>query len=303
MDCHFRIVGLGEALFDVFPDRQVLGGSPLNVAVHAHQLGQVCGGCGVIVSRVGQDELGALLRRQLTARQMAVNYVQVDSDHATGKVLISVSEQGEPTYTIAENAAWDWLQWNPGLEDLARKCDALCFSTLAQRHHQSGHNILRFCTVARQAMRLFDPNLRQNFHDQRMLRRSCELATAIKLNCHELDVLSDQLGLKGESVGAKARALLNGYSLKFVAVTRGAQGTVIYTAGQYYEPEPVNYERIEGADNVGAGDAVTAAILVGQVLRLPMAAVAELANHAGAFVASVPGATPVLPQAILSRLK
>ena len=303
MDCRFKIVGLGEALFDVFPDRQVLGGSPLNVAVHAHQLGQVRGGCGIVVSRVGQDELGAQVRRQLTDRRMAVDYVQADPDHATGKVLVAVSEQGEPTYEIAQNVAWDWLQWDPDLEDLARKCDAVCFSTIAQRHHQSRSSILRFCTEARQAIRLFDPNLRQNFHDQRMLRRSCELATAIKLNGHELDVLSDQLGLAGQSVAAKVKALLDDYSLMFVAVTRGAQGTAIYTAEQCCQPQPVSYDRVEGADSVGAGDAVTAAILVGQVLRLPITTVAELANHAGAFVASVPGATPQLPQDILERLK
>ena len=39
MNHRFTIVGLGEALYDIFPDRQALGGAPLNVAWHAHQLG------------------------------------------------------------------------------------------------------------------------------------------------------------------------------------------------------------------------------------------------------------------------
>ena len=46
MERGLTIVGLGEALFDVFPDRQILGGAPLNVAVHAHQLASALGGRG-----------------------------------------------------------------------------------------------------------------------------------------------------------------------------------------------------------------------------------------------------------------
>ena len=57
----FTIVGLGEAVFDIFPERQVLGGTSLNVAVQAHQLLAPLsgnGGRGVLLSRIGDDALG-----------------------------------------------------------------------------------------------------------------------------------------------------------------------------------------------------------------------------------------------------
>ena len=38
MNRSLTIVGLGEALFDTFPDKSLLGGAPLNVAVMAAQL-------------------------------------------------------------------------------------------------------------------------------------------------------------------------------------------------------------------------------------------------------------------------
>ena len=63
----FTIVGLGEALFDIFADRQILGGAPLNMAVHAHQLAAGRGGRGLVVSRVGQDDLGREVCEQLSA--------------------------------------------------------------------------------------------------------------------------------------------------------------------------------------------------------------------------------------------
>src|SRR5438270_6041309 len=53
------IVGIGEALFDIFPTgARKLGGAPLNFAVHANQLVRALGGRGVAVSRVGTDDLG-----------------------------------------------------------------------------------------------------------------------------------------------------------------------------------------------------------------------------------------------------
>ena len=51
--------------------------------------------------------------------------------------------------------------------------------------------------------------------------------------------------------------------------------------------------------SVGAGDACTAALLVGLVMRLPVEQLVAVANRAGAYVASVPGATPALPEGLL----
>ena len=69
----FQIVGIGEALFDVFPDRRQLGGAPLNLTACAHQLLQPHGGRGVVVSRVGQDGLGREVRDALTERGLTTD--------------------------------------------------------------------------------------------------------------------------------------------------------------------------------------------------------------------------------------
>ena len=56
------IVGIGEVLWDVYPDgRKVAGGAPFNFAFHCHQLGHPA----VIVSRVGDDDLGRELRERV----------------------------------------------------------------------------------------------------------------------------------------------------------------------------------------------------------------------------------------------
>ena len=79
----FTIVGLGESLFDVFPDRAILGGAPLNVAYHAHQLCSTSGGQGIVASRAGTDPLGQRLLEELRVRKLSAEFVQIDAAHAT----------------------------------------------------------------------------------------------------------------------------------------------------------------------------------------------------------------------------
>ena len=48
------IVGIGELLWDVFPEGKQVGGAPVNFAYHAKQFGFNCIG----VSAIGNDQLG-----------------------------------------------------------------------------------------------------------------------------------------------------------------------------------------------------------------------------------------------------
>jgi fructokinase len=296
------IVGLGEALFDIFPEAEILGGAPLNVAVHAHQLLQKRGGRGVVGSRVGQDDLGEAVRRELQNREMDAAFVQSDPDNPTGRVHVGVDQHGEPDYEIVDNVAWDWLQFDPDLEGLAKRCDAVCFGSLAQRNAQTRNTIYRFLESSR-AIKLFDVNLRQDYFSRAILQRSCELASAIKLNDDELPIVMQALGLDAsEDLQAAARMLMRKFDLKQVIATQGKAGTTIYASAESYQDQVPAYQRVEQADNVGAGDACAAAILAGLVLRKPLQEVVMLANHAGAYVASQSGATPTLPDTILAMV-
>lgn len=287
-----KIIGLGEALFDVFPDETRLGGAPLNFAVHAHQLGNE----GIVVSRVGQDELGRQLYDELRSREMSLDHVQTDPDKPTGTVNVSFGGQGRPSYDIVEDVAWDWLQYDPGLEWLAGHCDAVCFGSLAQRQAQARNTIYRFLKAARSAVRLFDVNLRQDYYSRRALSESCEFATAVKLNTEELDVLADMFELGGRADDAVAK-MREQFQLDWVAVTGGEAGTVVYTADGKHEAAPVRANTSEG-DAVGAGDATAAALVHGLLKRWDWPRTLKLANELGAYVASKPGACPPLYERI-----
>lgn len=301
----FTIVGLGESLFDVFPDRAILGGAPLNVAYHAHQLSSASGGRGVVASRAGTDGLGVRLLDELRTCGLTTEFVQIDAFHPTGRVDITL-RNGEPTYEFLADVAWDYLEWTPEWRRLAETCNAVVFGTLAQRCPTSQATVQRFVETARQAIRLFDVNLRVTFFDAESLRGSAELATAIKLNETELPVVLRLLGLAADPTTPKpgrqssgdARRLLQAFAqtgLRYVVVTRGEHGTELWTHEATVRGPVAKFERHPQADNVGAGDACSAGLLWGWLNDWSLERTVTLANRLGAFVASQPGATPAIP--------
>ena len=298
-----HIVGLGEALFDVFENgREVVGGAPLNFAVHANRLARVVGKSVAIVSRVGADARGEAVGAFLESAGMTGEFLQKDAEHATGTVQVRLDVGGQPSYEIVRDVAWDFLQGNSELDALAEQCELVCYGSLAQRSERSRETIEAFVVRAKRAVRLFDVNLRQSFYDYSTLRRGCALATALKVNAEELGVLASMLTLRGTSPGDRVLSLFERFPIEVVILTRGSEGTAIYTPTGKFEGPQVSYPLEAGADSVGAGDAATAAAAVAMLAGHSLDQVVNIANHAGAFVASRHGATPELPGEILRMM-
>src|ERR1700758_4102984 len=99
----YTVVGLGELLWDIFPEGKQLGGAPANFAYMTNLLGDR----GVVASRVGEDQLGGEAKHRLAGLGLKTSYVQVDAIHATGTVQVAVDPAGQPTFTIAKSVAWD----------------------------------------------------------------------------------------------------------------------------------------------------------------------------------------------------
>src|SRR5262245_18154281 len=107
------LVCWGELLWDLFPDGPRLGGTAANAAYHAAQLGQRV----ALVSRVGNDALGARAKEQLAAAGVDVRCVQVDPERPTGTVKVEL-HAGEPSYRIESEVAWDRIEWSAELAAL-----------------------------------------------------------------------------------------------------------------------------------------------------------------------------------------
>src|SRR3954465_2159866 len=120
------VVGLGEALWDVLPSGKHLGGAPLNFAYIASLLGDDA----LVMTRIGNDDLGREIKEELARRSLDVSGVQVDDQLPTGTVQVTF-EDGQPRYEIRQPAAWDALEWSPEWRDIVSHAGAICFGTLA----------------------------------------------------------------------------------------------------------------------------------------------------------------------------
>jgi fructokinase len=280
------IVGLGEVLWDLLPTGKVLGGAPANFAYMANLLGDR----GVVASRVGVDALGQEACAVMASLGVSTQYLQQDGQHETGFAAVAIDDAGQPMFTIKESVSWDFLEWTPAWEELARKVDVVCFGSLAQRSATSAATMERFLRASRpETLRIFDVNLRQKYYSNDILERSLQYADILKLTDHELIRLTSLLGFKAHGEEESARQLLQECDLKLVCVTRGSRGSLLVS----YE-ETVDHPGIavKVADAVGAGDAFTACLAHHLVRGRSLEEISEFANRLASWVATQVGATP-----------
>lgn len=285
------IVGLGEILWDVFPDAKHFGGAPANFAVHGAALGNRV----KIVSAIGEDALGDEALAVLHGLKMDDVYVQ-RSSHPTGRVTVNLDAAGKADYSFAPDVAWDHLKWSDSVGKLARAADAVCFGTLAQRSKESEAFIQQFLGQTRSdCLRIFDVNLRQQFFSQDQIRRSLELANVLKLNDEELDTVAGNDF--GRATDDQLRGVRERYDLDLVAMTRGHKGAILIGREGECDFPGIATELV---DTVGAGDAFTAVLAAGLLQCKPLELINRRACEVAAYVCSQAGATPALP-AHLSR--
>ncbi len=285
----FALVGLGEILWDMLPAGKQLGGAPANFAYHAQALGAK----GVVVSCIGDDELGKEILSQLGGLGLDCSYIAVDKAHRTGTVTVKLDENGVPDFTIHEDVAWDFIPLDAGLLELAAQADAVCFGSLCQRSDVSRDTVRRFLEKTKpDCLRIFDINIRQSYYSKDIVHAMLDTSNILKLNDDELPVVAELLDIKGAESEILAE-LVARYDLCLVVLTRGAEGSRLYGPDGDSTCKGIPPERI--ADTVGAGDAFTAAVAVGLLNGNGLEQINAHANRVASFVCSQHGATPKLP--------
>ena len=288
----YTIVGLGEILWDILPSGKALGGAPANFAYHSQEFG---GSFVVVVSCVGNDEFGREIISCLENMNMTYEFIFVDKTHPTGEVSASINKEGKPSYCIQEEVAWDHIPEKPLLRELAFRSDAVCFGTVAQRLHLSRMTIQTFLRLMEHdSIRVFDINLRQNFYSYEVIKTSLDMANVLKLNVNELSVVKKILRLKGNEKKI-LNELSRKYSLRLIALTKGIEGSILYSDGKISKHEGY---RVEIGDTVGAGDAFVAALVTGLLRDYELDDLNNKANRVASYICSKHGATPSLTNEI-----
>ena len=299
---NFTVVGLGELLWDLFPQGRQLGGAPANFAYISSLLGDH----GVVASRVGTDALGEEAKRRFQHLRLPTDFLQSDPTHPTGTVQVHLDSGGQPKYEIAGPVAWDFFEMTPEWKSLALQASAISYGTLAQRSAVSRKTVLEFLDSApARAIRVFDVNLRQTFYSPETLGDSARRATVIKLNDEEfpaiLKLLEAPAALSATQAPRTAMEwVLRTTGAKLVCVTRGACGSLLASPTDYHQHAGL---RITIADSVGAGDAFAAALVHHYLRGAALPAMNEAANTMGAWVASCSGAMPEPDTEVLEKVR
>jgi fructokinase len=299
---NFTVVGLGELLWDRFPQGPQLGGAPANFAYISSLLGDH----GIVASRLGRDALGEEARRRFQYLRLPTDFLQTDANHPTGTVRVSLDSGGQPRYEIAGPVAWDFFEMTIEWRALALQASAISYGTLAQRSETSRQTILQFLGSAPAgAIRVFDVNLRQSFYSAETLCESARRATVIKLNDEEfptiLRLFDAPAGLSATQDPRSAMEwVLQKAGAKLVCVTRGACGSLLASQTEYHEHPGL---RVTIKDTVGAGDAFAAALVHHYLRGATLAAMNEAANRMGGWVASCSGAMPEPDLGVLEEVR
>lgn len=293
----YTILGIGELLWDILPEGPQLGGAPANYSVMAGRLGNHA----AILSRLGQDELGQRALEVLKPFPVDCSQLQADPEQPTGRVTVEL-EEGQASYTFHQPVAWDFFELTDTWLDLARKADAVCFGSLAQRSEQSRATIHALVKATRpDCQRIFDVNLRTPFYNQEIIRESLKLASVMKMNDVEVPLVLGLLGLPSSgSLQEGAQRLLATFpQLSLIAITRGGEGSLLVSRTECHAHPGIP---IQIADTIGAGDAFTAAMTHYLLRGAPLSVLNEAGNRWGSFIASQSGAMPEIASETLLRI-
>jgi adenosine kinase len=125
---------------------------------------------------------------------------------------------------------------------------------------------------------VFDPGQGLPMFGKAELDRFLELATYAAVNDYEAKMLCDRTGLSLEQIAEKLEALV---------VTRGAEGSWVFTQGQRHDISCVKAEQI--ADPTGCGDAYRGGLLYGLTEGMGVVNAAKLASLMGSLKIAVKG--------------
>ena len=290
----YRIFAIGEVLWDMLPTGKKVGGAPGNFAYHCRKLGADAD----MISRVGDDELGRELLEFYRSVGLSTEYIVVDREHPTGAVDVELDADGQARYIFRDDVAWDHLQADADTLALLQTADAICYGTLAGRRAESLRALeAMIAAPPKTTLRVFDVNLRAPHYTPETVLALLETADILKLNEEELPIIVSMLDQTASDLVtfdpatldpvALGKWLIDRYGYKMLVLTRGAHGSLLLTSDTMSD---YCSRQVQVVDTVGAGDAFTAAAVIGFLNGRPLDEINRTASDLAAKVCTFPGA-------------
>lgn len=234
-----------------------------------------------IVGGLGKDEFGSCLRNRLVADGVDLSSVKIDENLPTGVAFVSYFSDGSRRflYHMGNSAAGvigeedisksyiknaDLLHINGSSLAMGKKMREACYKAV---------------TVAKEEGLFisFDPNLRTELLGVEKTRQIC---SPLLNSCDLLIPGADELqGITRISNEEDSVQSLLGRGVKLVAVKDGVKGCRLYSEEEVFTADA--YE-VKEVDPTGAGDAFSAAVVVGWLEEMGINELSRFANAVGA---------------------
>jgi fructokinase len=279
------VLAYGELLWDILPTETMLGGAVCNFIYRINALGYR----GLLVSRLGRDELGEKAFECVWSLKLDTKYLQWDDDHPTGTVPVSFDENNNPSFVIIPDVAYDYIEMTDSLRQMAPTVDCLCFGTLSQRAEKSRETLRQLIELCQNSLKLLDINLRKDCYNSETVNYSLEKADILKLNEDELYELADMLNIDKSNPLQICNNIIDKWSIKYCVVTLGEKGAFAVSdeGDKVYDP---GY-KVDLGDPIGAGDAFSAGFVYQILKNASLAEACQFGNILGALVSTTEGAS------------
>ncbi len=258
----------GEALIDILPAGDVVGGGPANTAKALARLGYEVD----FIDGISTDAFGVKARKELERDGVSLDLCLV-SEKPTCTATVTVDSNGGASYEflIKGTATFDFDRtWLPDPERL--KPSVLHVGTLATIIEPGASTLFDWALrVGEFAPIVFDPNIRPSVMGERAtyaaaVEKWVAISSIVKVSEDDITWLFPE-----ESLDEVARRWIT-QGVSCVVVTRGAHGLIGYTE---HGIEEVDGVKVSVIDTVGAGDTVGAIVVEGIIQH----SVAGLTGH------------------------
>ena len=249
-----KVVAFGEVLWDVYLDKRIIGGAPLNFAAHLAKHGiYVC-----ILSALGNDEDGKDAIGLMKKWGINTDFITTLNDKITGRCQVTLDSNAVPSYNLLRDVSYDYIECNSSLSAF----DVLYFGTLSLRGEKN-MALLKTILADNSFDDVFvDLNIREPFSTESAVKFALDNATIVKISDEELPFVANALGMSDfEDYRAFARTLADNYEkLKCIIVTLGGKGAYAFDVTRGIECQ-CEAASVNVVSTVGAGDSFSAAFL------------------------------------------
>ena len=275
-----NILSFGEIIWDVYETEKFIGGAPLNLAAHCSRQGASA----YMLSSVGNDVLGKAALNEVKNFNVKTDFVSVNQEKETGKCIVTLNENGVPSYNVLTDVAYDYIKAPDNINNF--RFDVFCFGTLALRSSENLETVKSILKNSNIKKVYCDINIRPPFFSDETILFALENANILKISDEEMHYVVEVC--KCEELSDISQKYSN---LEFILLTQGEKGATVYDCKNkkaYTENAP----EVTVASSVGAGDSFGATFICEYFKTEDIEKSLKKAIHISAFVVSKKEAIP-----------